>query len=116
MRIAANALIVLESFVVALLFRFDAQVPEEFWIRFWPFALVSVMVFVVLLQRLGLVSAVLLAAGILVIANAGIDFIRSRPVPLSVILTGAVFTLVQLLVVRRVNPPWWRTSTYDAER
>jgi hypothetical protein len=29
-----DALIVLESLVVALLFRFDGAVPEEFWIRF----------------------------------------------------------------------------------
>ncbi len=112
MRVAVNALIVLESLVVAMLLRFDGMVPEMFWIRFWPFALVSVVVFVVLLQRSGLVSAVLLAAGILAIANAGIGFMWLLPVPLSVILTGAVFALVQLLVVRRINPLWWRTSTH----
>lgn len=111
-----NALVVLESFLLAMLYRFDGMVPEDYWYRFWPFALVSVVVFVVLLQRVGVVSAVLLAAGILAIANAGIDFMWLRPVPLSVILTGALLALVQLLVVRRIYPLWWRTSAHDAQR
>ncbi|HEV8044638.1 MAG TPA: hypothetical protein VGP38_05615, partial [Rubrobacter sp.] len=51
-RVAAmvvDALIVLESLVVALLFRFGGAVPPDFWTRFWPFAVFSAVVFVVLL-------------------------------------------------------------------
>ena len=118
-RVAAmlvDAVIVLESFVVALLFRFDAQVPEEFWNRFWPFAVFSAVVFVVLLfesgvyrnvlrytgvyQGVRVASATMFAAGILIIANLGTDLVWSRPVPLSVILVGAVLAFVQLVVVR----------------
>ncbi|MDQ3286627.1 MAG: polysaccharide biosynthesis protein, partial [Actinomycetota bacterium] len=118
-RVAAmvvDAIIVLESFVVALLFRFDAQVPEEFWTRFWPFAAFSAVVFVVLLfesgvyrnvlrytgvyQGVRVASATMFAAGILIIANLGTDLVWSRPVPLSVILVGAVLAFVQLVVVR----------------
>jgi FlaA1/EpsC-like NDP-sugar epimerase len=118
-RVAAmvvDAIIVLESFVVALLFRFDAQVPEEFWTRFWPFAAFSAVVFVVLLfesgvyrnvlrytgvyQGVRVASATMFAAGILIVANLGADLVWSRPVPLSVILVGAVLAFVQLVVVR----------------
>src|SRR5215210_5281500 len=87
-RVAAmvvDALIVLESLVVALLFRFDAAVPEEFWKSFWPFAALSMLVFVALLfergvyrnvsrytgmyQGVRVASATMFAAGILIIAN-----------------------------------------------
>jgi hypothetical protein len=34
-----DALIVIESFAVALLFRFAGEVPGEFWRWFWPFAI-----------------------------------------------------------------------------
>ncbi|MGH3147249.1 MAG: hypothetical protein ACRDTR_15740, partial [Rubrobacter sp.] len=34
-----DALIVMESFAVALLFRFAGEVEPEFWRTFWPFAL-----------------------------------------------------------------------------
>lgn len=118
-RVAAmvvDALIVLESLVVALLFRFDAQVPEEFWNRFWPFAAFSAAVFVALLfesgvyrnvlrytgvyQGVRVASATMFAAGILIVANLGADLVWARPVPLSVILVGAVLAFVQLVVVR----------------
>jgi FlaA1/EpsC-like NDP-sugar epimerase len=45
-------------------------------------------------------SATMFAAGILIIANLGVDLVWSRPVPLSVILVGAVLAFVQLVVVR----------------
>src|SRR5215211_6939928 len=48
-RVAAmvvDALIVLEWLVVALLFRFDGAVPDEFWNRFWPCAAFSSLMFV----------------------------------------------------------------------
>jgi len=118
-RVAAmvvDALIVLESLVVALLFRFDGAVPEEFWKRFWPFAAFSAVVFVVFLfesgvyrnvlrytgvyQGVRVASATMFAAGTLIIANLAIDFVWIRPVPLSVIMVGAVLAFVQLVAVR----------------
>src|SRR5918997_1091349 len=111
-----DALIVLESLVVALLFRFDGAVPEEFWNRFWPFAAFSAVGFVTFLfeskvyrnvvrytgvyQGVRVASATLLAVGILVIANLGVDLAWARPVPLSVILVGGVLAFVQLVAAR----------------
>ncbi len=118
-RVAAmvvDALIVLESLVVALLFRFDAQVPPEFWSRFWPFAVFSAAVVVALLfeggvyrnvlrytgvyQGVRVASAIMFAAGILLIVNLAIGSMSDQPVPLSVILVGSVLAFVQLVVVR----------------
>jgi FlaA1/EpsC-like NDP-sugar epimerase len=111
-----DALIVLESLVVALLFRFDGAVPEEFWNRFWPFAVLSAVVFVAFLfesgvyrnvlrytgvyQGVRVASATAMAAGVLILVNLAIDLAWARPVPLSVILVGAVLAFVQLVVVR----------------
>ncbi len=118
-RVAAmvvDALIVLESLVVALLFRFDAQVPEEWWSTFWPFAAFSAVVFVALLYESGvyrnvlrytgvyqgarIASSTALASGILLTANLGADLLWQRPVPLSVILVGAALAFMQLVAVR----------------
>jgi FlaA1/EpsC-like NDP-sugar epimerase len=118
-RVAAmlvDALIVLESFVIALLFRFDGSVPDGFWESFWPFAGLSAVVFVVLLlqsgvyrnvlrytgvyQGLRVASATAVAAGLLLIADLGAEQIWSRPVPLSVLFVGAVLAYVQLVAVR----------------
>lgn len=118
-RVAAmsvDALIILESFVVALLFRFDGSVPEGFWDSFWPFGALSAVVFVVLLfeggvyrnvlrytgvyQGVRVASATALATGVLILANLGIDLVWSRPVPLSVILVGGVLGYMQLVAVR----------------
>ena len=122
-----DAIIVLESFVVALLFRFDAQVPEGFWNRFWPFAAFSAVVFVVLLfesgvyrnvlrytgvyQGVRVASATMFAAGILIIANLGADLLWSRPVPLSVILVGAVLAFVQLVALRLLYTRTFRSRS-----
>ena len=118
-RVAAmvvDALIVLESFVVALLFRFDGAVPEGWWDRFWPFAMLSVAVFVALLfengvyknvlrytgvyQGLQVASATAIAAGVLLVVDFAISFVWPRPVPLSVILVGVLLAYVQLVAVR----------------
>jgi hypothetical protein len=45
-----DALIVMESFAVALLFRFAGVVPGDSWLMFWPFALFSALAFVLLLN------------------------------------------------------------------
>ncbi len=111
-----DALLVLESFVVALLFRFDGQVPLNYWGSFWPFAALSAAVFVVLLFESGVyrnvlrytgvyqgfrvASATALATGVLVIANLVLRLLWTQPVPMSVILVGAVIAFVQLVAVR----------------
>ena len=120
-RVAAmlvDALIVIESFVIALLFRFDAQVPPNYWASFWPFALLSAAVFIVFLfesgvyknvlrytgiyQGVQVASATALATGVLLIANLGLEerVWVLRPVPLSVLLVGSVLAYVQLVAVR----------------
>ncbi len=107
MALDAFITIEIESFVVALLFRFDAQVPEGFWSRFWPFALFAAVVLVVLLfvdgayreatPRVVIIAtatSVVIATGALLLANVGMDFVWARPVPPSVILLGGVLALV----------------------
>ena len=111
-----DALIVVEAFVVALLFRFDGAVPVRFWGNLWWFALLSVVVFLVLLYESGVYRSVLrytgvyqgvrvasataIAAGILVLVDFGVELFWERPMPLSVLLVGAVLAYVQLVAVR----------------
>jgi len=119
-RVAAmvvDALIVLESLVVALLFRFGGSVPPDFWTRFWPFAVFSAVVFVALLfesgvyrnvlrytgvyQGVRVASATLFAAGVLTVVNLGVGMVSDQPVPQGgVILFGGLLAFVQLVVVR----------------
>ena len=111
-----DVLIVLESFVIALLFRFDGGVPPDYWANFWPFAALSTAVFVAFLfesgvyknvlrytgvyQGVQVASATALATGVLFIVDMGVDIIWVRPVPLSVLLVGSVLAYVQLVAVR----------------
>ena len=111
-----DALIILESLMVALLFRFDGSVPGQYWGDFWLFALLSALVFVALLFESGVYKSVLrytgvyqgvrvasataMAAGVLLITNLGLELVWLRPVPLSVLLVGAVLAFVQLVAVR----------------
>src|SRR5215210_1740117 len=53
-----DALIVIESFAVALLFRFAGKVPGDFWLMFWPFALFSALAFVLLLNGNGVYQSI----------------------------------------------------------
>ena len=123
-RVAAmvvDVLIVLESLLVALLFRFDGSVPGGFWNSFWPFAALSAAVFVALLYESGVyknvlrytgvyqgvrvASAVFIATGILLIIDfglgpEGLGILELNPVPLSVLVVGAVLAYVQLVAVR----------------
>ena len=48
-----DAAIVMESFAVALLFRFNGSVPKDFWATFWPFAIFAALAFVLLLNESG---------------------------------------------------------------
>ena len=111
-----DVLIVLESLVIALLFRFDAQVPTNYWASFWWFAVLSTPVFIAFLLESGVyknvsrytgvyqgvrvASATALATGVLLIANLGLERLWVRPVPLSVLLVGSVLAYVQLVAVR----------------
>jgi FlaA1/EpsC-like NDP-sugar epimerase len=110
---ALDALVTIESMLVALLFRFEGMVPGEFWTRFWPFAAFSAVVFVVLLlvggayrgttSRVVIIAtatSVMIATGALVLVNLGMDFVWARPVPISVILLGGVLDFVQLVALR----------------
>jgi FlaA1/EpsC-like NDP-sugar epimerase len=112
-----DALIVLESLVVALLFRFGGSVPQDFWTRFWPFAVFSAVVFVALLFESGVYrnvlrytgvyqgvrvgSATMFALGVLTVVNLGVGTVWAQPVPQGgVILFGGVLAFVQLVAVR----------------
>src|SRR3712207_441625 len=48
-----DAAIVIESFAVALLFRFAGNVAPEFWSTFWPFAIFAALAFLLLLYQGG---------------------------------------------------------------
>jgi hypothetical protein len=124
-----DALIVVESFALALLFRFAGKVPGDFWLMFWPFALFSALAFVLLLNWNGvyhstprpaspgidqgvlyldirLLSATAMAAGglfitVFAIGPWGLGIMKEvNPVPLSVPLVGSVFACVQFVAVR----------------
>ena len=49
-----DAAIVVESFAVALLFRFAGNVDPAFWSMFWLFAIFAALAFVLLLNERGL--------------------------------------------------------------
>ena len=117
-----DALIVIESFALALLFRFAGNVDPTFWHTFWPFALFSALAFVLLLnanrvyqsiprytggiyQDVRVLSATAIAAGGLYIAVFaigpwGFGIMDFNPVPLSVPVVGSVFAYLQLVAVR----------------
>jgi FlaA1/EpsC-like NDP-sugar epimerase len=117
-----DALIVIESFAVALLFRFAGKVPGDFWLMFWPFALFSALAFVLLLngngvyqsilrytgiyQGVRVLSATAMAAGglfitVFAIGPWGFGIMKeTNPVPLSVPVIGSVFACVQFVAVR----------------
>ena len=123
-RVAAmvvDALIVLESFVVSLLFRFDGQVPEGWWNSFWPFGALSAVVFIALLfesgvyrsvlrytgvyQGVRVASATFIATGVLLVVDFAVGpnvlgVLSFNPVPLGVIMMGSVLAYVQLVAVR----------------
>jgi FlaA1/EpsC-like NDP-sugar epimerase len=119
-----DALIVLESFSIALLFRFAGDVPNQWLVTFVPFALGGAVVFVALLHENGVyrsilrytgiyqgvrvASATLIATGILMIVSFAVGEVlaliepgdAARPMPFGVILIGSVLAFVQLAAVR----------------
>ena len=115
-----DALIILESFLIALLFRFDGSVPEGWWPSFWPFGVLSAVVFIALLfesgvyrsvlrytgvyQGVRVASATFIATGVLLVVDfligpEGVGVLSFNPVPLGVILIGSVLAFVQLVAV-----------------
>ncbi len=132
-----DAIIVLESFAVALLFRFDGDVEGKFWPTFWPFALFSALVFVALLRESGVYQSILrytgiyqgvrvasataIAAGILFIlvfavGPEGLGFLDHNPTPLSVVLVGSVLAYVQLVAVRLYPRVFYELSLREIGR
>ena len=129
-----DALIVMESFAVALLFRFDGRVPEVYWFMFWPFAIFAALSFVLLLNASGVyqsilrytgiyqgvrvLSATALAAGGLFIADvaAGEIFRVLRPVPLGVVVVGSILAYVQLVAVRLYPRVFYELSLREVGR
>jgi hypothetical protein len=59
-----DATIVIESFAVALLFRFEGDVLSPFWGTFWPFAIFAALAFVLLLYWSGVYQSTLRYSGI----------------------------------------------------
>jgi len=123
MAMLVDALIVMESFAVALIVRVSGDAVAPSWPFFWPFAVFSALAFVLLLnvnrvyqsiprqaepglyQDVRVLSATAIAAGGLFLAvfsvgPFGFGFTRVNIVPLSVPLVGSVFAYVQLVAVR----------------
>src|SRR3712207_2129983 len=128
-----DAAIVIESFAVALLFRFNGSVPDAFWGMFWPFAIFAALAFVLLLNESGVYQSILrytgiyqgvrvasatsIAAGGLFIADFAVGRILGlRPVPLSVILAGGVLAYVQLVAVRLYPRVFYELSLREVGR
>jgi FlaA1/EpsC-like NDP-sugar epimerase len=128
-----DAAIVVESFAVALLFRFNGDVSPAFWNMFWLFAIFAALAFVLLLHESGVYQSILrytgiyqgvrvasatsIAAGGLFIADfAAGELLGLRPVPLSVILAGAVLAYVQLVAVRLYPRVFYELSLREVGR
>jgi FlaA1/EpsC-like NDP-sugar epimerase len=128
-----DAAIVVESFAVALLFRFAGDVPPDFWRMFWPFAIFSAIAFVLLLNESGVYQSILRYTGIYqgvrvasatAIAVGGLfitDFAAGKilglnPVPLSVIMVGGVLAYVQLVAVRLYPRVFYEMSLREVGR
>src|SRR5215213_4162850 len=132
-----DALIVIESFAVTLLFRFAGNVDPAFWRTFWPFAGFSALAFVLLLNRNGVyqsilrytgiyqgvrvLSATAMAAGglsltVFCVGPGGFGIMGFNPVPLSVPLMGSVLAYVQLVAVRLYPRVFYEMSLREVGR
>src|ERR687894_1240362 len=109
------------------------QSPPEFWRMFWLFAIFAALAFVLLLNESGVYQSILrytgiyqgvrvasatsIAAGGLFIADfAAGELLGLRPVPLSVILAGAVLAYVQLVAVRLYPRVFYELSLREVGR
>ncbi len=132
-----DAAIIIESFAVALLFRFNGNVPKAFWGTFWPFAIFAALAFVLLLNESGVyqsilrytgiyqgvrvLSATALGAGGLFITTyalgpEGTGILNLHPVPLAVILVGSVLAYLQLVAVRLYPRVFYELSLREVGR
>jgi FlaA1/EpsC-like NDP-sugar epimerase len=132
-----DAAIVIESFAVALLFRFAGNVDPAFWQMFWPFAIFAALAFVLLLNESGVYQSILrytgiyqgvrvasataIAAGGLFIADFavgpyGLGIMEFNPIPLGVILMGSVLAYVQLVAVRLYPRVFYEMSLREIGR
>lgn len=132
-----DAAIVMESFAVALLFRFAGNVAPAFWSMFWPFAIFAALAFVLLLNESGVYQSILrytgiyqgvrvasataIASGGLFIADFavgpyGLGVMDFNPIPLGVILMGSVLAYVQLVAVRLYPRVFYELSLREVGR
>jgi FlaA1/EpsC-like NDP-sugar epimerase len=132
-----DAAIVIESFAVALLFRFAGEVDPAFWRMFWPFAIFAALAFVLLLNESGVYRSILrytgiyqgvrvasatsIAAGGLFIADFavgpyGFGVMDFNPIPLGVILMGSVLAYFQLVAVRLYPRVFYELSLREVGR
>ena len=132
-----DAAIVMESFAVALLFRFNGNVPGDFWRMFWPFAVFSALAFVLLLNESGVYQSILRYTGIyqgvrvasataiavgglfitvFAVGPGGLGIMDYNPVPLSVPLVGSVLAYVQLVAVRLYPRVFYELSLREVGR
>src|SRR5215212_11574122 len=132
-----DAAIIIESFAVALLFRFAGDVDPAFWSMFWPFAIFASLAFVLLLNESGVYQSILrytgiyqgvrvasataIAAGGLFIADfavgpGGLGIMEYHPVPLGVILVGAPLAYLQLVAVRLYPRVFYEMSLREVGR
>ncbi len=132
-----DAAIVIESFAIALLFRFNGDVQREWWITFWPFAIFAALAFVLLLHESGVYQSILrytgiyqgvrvasataIAAGGLFIADfavgpGGLGIMDFNPIPLGVILVGAPLAYLQLVAVRLYPRVFYELSLREVGR
>jgi hypothetical protein len=106
-RMLVDAAIVMESFALALLIRFNGEVVPLFWRTFWPFVIFAVAAFVVLLYVLLLRVAratAIATVGLFIVSlysgPEGFGLLAFNLMPLSVILIGALLAYLQLVAVR----------------
>jgi FlaA1/EpsC-like NDP-sugar epimerase len=132
-----DAAIVMESFAVALLFRFNGRVLPEWWLTFWPAAAFAAVIFVVLLRESGVYQSILrytgiyqgvrvasataIAAGILflvvfAIGPDGLGLLSFNPIPLGVVLVGSLLAYVQLVAVRLYPRVFYELSLREIGR
>src|SRR5215213_7918175 len=117
-----DAAIVIESFAIALLFRFNGNVAPPFWNTFWPFAIFAALAFVLLLnESVRVASATAIAAGGLFITDFAVGpealgIMSFHPVPLSVIFAGSVLAYLQLVAVRLYPRVFYELSLREVGR
>src|SRR5215213_5536404 len=132
-----DAAIVIESFAIALLFRFNGNVAPPFWNTFWPFAIFAALAFVLLLNESGVYQSILRYTGIyqsvrvasataiatgglfitdFAVGPEGLGIMDFHPVPLSVILAGAVLAYLQLVAVRLYPRVFYEMSLREVGR